>query len=37
VWKVIAHGLVRDDPTKNSTAIVHGKWPSNGPGHAEHG
>jgi hypothetical protein len=36
MWKVIAHGLLRDDPTKNSTAIVHGKWPSNAPGHAEH-
>ena len=37
VCQMIAHGLVQRYPAENSTAIVHGKWPSNGPGHAEHG
>jgi hypothetical protein len=29
--------LVHGHPAENSTAIVHGKWPSNGPGHAADG
>jgi hypothetical protein len=37
VCQMIAHGLVHGHPAENSTAIVRGKWPSNGSGHAAHG